>query len=87
MTRTVMSFLELAYMVAGFIWGFSVIIDVGSNWVNTFLIPGLIIGLVAIDFLWLLTPSRTRLLDRILGTQVVHRPKWDFGHSSQHTGK
>lgn len=87
MTRTVMSFLELAYIVAGLIWGFSVIIGAGGNWVSTFLIPGLIIGFVAIDFLWLLTPSQTRLLDRILGTQVVHRPGWDFGHNSQHTRK
>lgn len=82
-----MSFLELAYIVAGLIWGFSVIIGAGGNWVSTFLIPGLIIGFVAIDFLWLLTPSQTRLLDRILGTQVVHRPGWDFGHNSQHTRK
>jgi len=86
-TRTVMSFLELAYIAAGLIWGFGVIIEVGIDWVSTFLIPGLIIGFVAVDFLWLLTPSHTRLLDRILGTQVVLRTGWDFGHSSQYTGK
>jgi len=59
------------YLIAGFIWGFGVLIDVGGFWINTFAIP-LFLGLViVVDVMWLFLPARRRLIDVILGTNVV----------------
>ena len=60
-----------SYVVAGFFWGYGVILDIGGFWINTFVIP-IALGLViALDILWIFLPSRRRLIDVILGSNVV----------------
>ena len=59
------------YVLAGFIWGFGLILDIGGFWINTFVIP-IFLGLVIlIDALWLALPAKRRLVDVIFGTNVV----------------
>ena len=81
-TRTIISFLELSYVVAGIIWGYGVIIDIGGYWFNSFILPAIILSLIAADFLWILLPGQTRLLDRLLGTHVVHQADWQMPSDS-----
>lgn len=71
--RTAISFVEISYIVAGIIFGYGVIIDVGGYWFNSFIFPGVILSLIATDFFLLLTPAKRRLLDLVLTSQVVHK--------------
>lgn len=69
--RLLVVVLMYSYLVAGFFWGYGVILDIGGFWINTFVIP-IALGLViALDILWVFLPSRRRLIDVILGTNVV----------------
>lgn len=69
--RQIVLALMYVYMVSGFFWGFGLVLDIGGFWINTFVIPVALSGLVAIDILWVFLPSRRRLIDVILHTNVV----------------
>ena len=77
LVRTGVTFIELFYLVAGMIWGFGVLVDVGGYWVNTFILPIFFVAVIAADFLWLILPGQTRLLDRALGTQVIREAQFE----------
>ena len=63
--------LMFVYLVAGFFWGFGVVLDIGGFWINTFVIPISLSLLIALDISWVFLPSRRRLIDVILRTNVV----------------
>jgi len=69
--RQVVLVLMFAYVVAGFFWGFGVILDIGGFWINTFVIPVTISAVITADILWIFLPPRRRLIDLILRTDVV----------------
>lgn len=69
--RHVVSVLMFAYVVAGIFWGFGVVLDIGGFWINTFVIPITLSLVIAADILWVFLPPRRRLIDVILGTNVV----------------
>jgi hypothetical protein len=69
--RQVVVVLMFTYLVAGFFWGFGVVLDIGGFWVNTFVIPITLSLVIAVDILWVFLPPRRRLIDVILRTNVV----------------
>jgi uncharacterized RDD family membrane protein YckC len=70
-TRELITTGMFLYLVAGLIWGYGVIIDIGGFWVNTFIIPIVIFLVIVTDIAWLFLPARRRLIDVILRTNVV----------------
>lgn len=69
--RQVVLALMFAYLVAGFFWGFGVVLDIGGFWINTFVIPIALSVVIVVDILWVFLPPRRRLIDVILRTNVV----------------
>lgn len=68
--RLVMVFLGGVYLVAGALWGYGLLVDIGPYWVNSRAIPAFVLGLIVIDMLALALPGRRRLIDRILGLGI-----------------
>lgn len=63
--RTAVSFLFGLYVVAGLLWGFGLLIDVGGYSLHSRLIPGLILALIAFDVIALFFPGQRRGIDRL----------------------
>jgi len=64
--RLVTLFLGGLYLVAGAIWGYGVLIDVGSYWLHSRAIPAFMISLIAVDLIAKVFAGNRRGLDRIL---------------------
>lgn len=58
------------YLVAGALWGYGLLIDVGGYWVHSRAIPSVMLVLVASDLFALTFSKRQRLLDRVLRIAV-----------------
>ncbi len=67
-----------AYLVAGGIWGYGLIIDVGGYWINSWVIPIVIAVVIAVDIAWMFMPARRRLIDVILSTNIVHGEGYSY---------
>jgi len=63
--RTTVSFLFGLYVVAGLLWGFGLLIDVGGYSLHSRLIPGLILTLLAFDLIALFFTGQRRGIDRL----------------------
>jgi uncharacterized RDD family membrane protein YckC len=66
------------YLVVGALWGFGLIIDVGGYWINSWVIPIVLCLAIVADIMWLFLPARRRLVDVILGTNVVHGEGYSY---------
>lgn len=62
------------YLIAGALWGYGLLIDVGGYWLNSRAIPALVLGILAIDVALLAAPGHHRGIDRMLRTRVVITP-------------
>lgn len=61
--RQSLTFIGIAYLILTLLSGFAAVFDVGGYYFATYVIPGIILGLMLIDTLLLLTPFRRRLVD------------------------
>lgn len=58
------------YLVAGALWGYGLLIDVGGYWVHSRVIPSVVLLLIFSDLVALGCKGRRRLLDRVLRIEV-----------------
>ena len=66
------------YLVVGGIWGYGPIIDVGGYWINSWVIPSVVVVAIAIDITWMFMPAHRRLVDVILSTNIVHGEGYSY---------
>jgi len=86
LSREIITIAMFAYIAIGALWGFGLIIDVGGYWINSWVIPGVILGAIAVDLLWIFLPPRRRLIDVILGTNVVAGDGYSYQESTPTSG-
>lgn len=78
--------LMFLYVVVGAVGGFGLILDVGGYWINTWVIPITALALISLDIAWIFTPSRRRLVDVILSTNVVYGEGYSYRSASGSAG-
>lgn len=69
--RQLLMFLSISYLVLGLVMGFGIVLDVGGYWIATRVIPGILLGLMVIDVLFIFSPFKRRLIDWALGIRFV----------------
>ena len=58
------------YLVAGAVWGYGLLIDVGGYWLNSQAIPFVILTILIVDLVLLAFPGRRRGIDRLLKLSI-----------------
>ena len=87
LARELIISVQFLYLVVGALWGFGLILDVGGYWINSWIIPLFIITVILVDLAWIFTPSRRRLVDVILSTNVVHGEGYSYQNPQQMAGE
>lgn len=76
--RQLLMFLSILYLVLGLVMGFGIVLDVGGYWIATRVIPGILLGLMIIDVLFIFSPFKRRLIDWALGIRAVDGGGYSF---------
>ena len=58
------------YLVAGAVWGYGVLIDVGGYWLHSQAIPFAMLAILFVDLALLALPGHRRGVDRLLGLEL-----------------
>ena len=62
------------YLVAGAVWGYGLLIDVGGYWLNSQVIPFVILAILTLDLALLAVPGHRRGIDRLLALSISSSP-------------